>query len=540
MKKIKKFIFMAGVCAAITGACAVPSEVKAETSMDDTITPGVFIGNIDVGGMTVDEAEAAVDDFIDEMSDTTFTLEGYNGTIEVTGGEMGMAAQSREAAERAYAIAHTGNLIERYKKTKDLQIEHVSINMGITIDKQATAMAIYNQQDTLNIAAEDNSLKRENGEFVFVAGQTGYEVDIVSSVNEISNYFATLWDGELTNFELVTNEVEPRGTQEELAMVTDVLGSFSTDFGSSSTGRATNVKNGCNKINGTVLFPGDEFSVYAAISPFTQENGYELASAYSNGMVIESFGGGICQVSTTLYNAVIRAELDVTMRYNHSMLVSYVPASDDAAIAGTYKDMRFINSSDYPIYLEGYCSGGTITFNIYGHETRSANRKISFESEILSQEPATVQFNLDSGQGIGYWYVEQGAHQGTVSRLWKIVTVDGVEESREIFNKSTYQSSPKIITVGVAGITAEQLATLNAAVATNDEATVRATVNALAAGATVAPVVTPEPVTTPEPAATETTPEPAETTDQTAATTTPESAVSETPAENAGDAQPSE
>jgi vancomycin resistance protein YoaR len=439
---------------------------------------------------------------------------------------MGIAAKSREAAERAYAIAHNGNLIERYKKTKDLETEHVSIDMGITIDKQATAMAIYNQRDTLNVEAEDNSLKRENGTFVFVAGQTGYEVDIVSSVNEISSYLGTLWDGQTTSFELVTNEVEPRGTQEELAMVTDVLGSFSTDFGTSSSGRATNVTNGCNKINGTVLYPGDEFSVYAAISPFTQENGYELASAYSNGMVIESFGGGICQVSTTLYNAVIRAELEVTMRYNHSMLVSYVPASDDAAIAGTYKDMRFINNTDTPIYLEGYCYNGTITFNIYGHETRSSNRKISFESEILSQEPATVQFNLDSGQGIGYWYVEQGAHQGTVSRLWKIVTVDGVEESREIFNKSTYQSSPKIITVGIAGLTAEQIATLNAAVATNDEATVRATVNALAAGATAAPA-------TPE------TTQPAATTDQAQTTTTPDATTTE-PAASTGDAQTSE
>jgi vancomycin resistance protein YoaR len=278
------------------------------------------------------------------------------------------------------------------------------------------------------------------------------------------------------------------------------------------------VSNGCSKINGTVLYPGDEFSVYEAVSPFTQENGYELAGSYSNGTVVESFGGGICQVSTTLYNAVIRAELEVTMRYNHSMLVSYVPPSDDAAIAGTYKDMRFVNNTDSPIYIEGYCYNKTITFNIYGHETRASNRKISFESETLSQDAATLQFNLDSGQGIGYWSVVQSAHLGTSARLWKVVTVDGVEESREIFNKSTYQASPKIITVGIAGITADQLATLNAAIATNDEATVRATVNALAAGTT--------------PATTETTTEPAATTDETAA--------SETTAESAGDAQTSE
>jgi vancomycin resistance protein YoaR len=308
----------------------------------------------------------------------------------------------------------------------------------------------------------------------------------------------TFWDGQSTEFELVVNEVEPRGTQEDLAMVTDVLGSFSTDFSSSGTGRKQNVTNGCAKINGTVIYPGEEFSVYEAVSPFTQANGYELAGSYSNGTTVESFGGGICQVSTTLYNAVIRAELDVTMRYNHSMLVSYVPASDDAAIAGTYKDLRFVNNTDLPIYLEGYCYNGIITFNIYGHETRDSNRKVSFESEIISQQAATIQFNLDSGQALGYWSVVQSAHLGTVSRLWKIVTVDGVEESREVFNNSTYQASPRIITIGTAGISAEQLASLNAAVATGDEATVKGVVNSFAGGTAqpqeTTPSATPEPV----------------------------------------------
>lgn len=83
----------------------------------------------------------------------------------------------------------------------------------------------------------------------------------------------------------------------------------------------------------------------------------------------------MCQVATTLYNAVIRAELDIVQRYNHSMIVSYVKPSDDAAIAGTYKDLKFKNNLDNPVYIEGYCSGGVITFNVYGVETRPANRK---------------------------------------------------------------------------------------------------------------------------------------------------------------------
>lgn len=178
----------------------------------------------------------------------------------------------------------------------------------------------------------------------------------------------------------------------------------------------------------------------------------------------------MCQVATTLYNAVIRAELDIVQRYNHSMIVSYVKPSDDAAIAGTYKDLKFKNNLDNPVYIEGYCSGGIITFNVYGVETRPANREISFRSETLSEEDPVTQFNFDAGQPVGYFNTEQSAHKGVTARLWKTVTVDGTVQSDEVFNNSKYKSSPKIVTVGTAGASAEVVAQLQAAAAANDEA----------------------------------------------------------------------
>ena len=185
---------------------------------------------------------------------------------------------------------------------------------------------------------------------------------------------------------------------------------------------------------------------------------------------MDSVGGGVCQVATTLYNAVIRAELDIVQRYNHSMIVSYVKPSDDAAIAGTYKDLKFKNNLDNPVYIEGYCSGGVITFNVYGVETRPANREISFRSETLSEEDPVTQFKFDAGQPVGYFNTEQSAHKGVTARLWKTVTVDGTVQSDEVFNNSKYKSSPKIVTVGTAGASAEVVAQLQAAAAANDEA----------------------------------------------------------------------
>lgn len=113
--------------------------------------------------------------------------------------------------------------------------------------------------------------------------------------------------------------------------------------------------------------------------PFTEENGYAPAASYANGTVVESFGGGICQVSTTLYQAVLQAELEVTERHNHSMIVKYVEPSMDAAIAEGAKDFRFVNNTEAPIYIEGYTYGGKIYFNLYGEEYRSADRKVTMK-----------------------------------------------------------------------------------------------------------------------------------------------------------------
>jgi vancomycin resistance protein YoaR len=476
MKNLKRL----GVLLTAAGAICLMTNIHPVKAAEGvTIADGVYIGNVNVSGMTEKQAQSAVEEYVAGLMDTTFTLKGESGSVSMTAQDMGVSADVNTAVTEAVALGRAGSLINRYKTTEDLKKQPVVLDMHLSVDKQATAQKLYKDSDKLSVAAVDNGLTRENGAFQFVKGKEGVEVNIVDSVYAINDFLAEEWDGTNNEIELVTDVVEPRGNEEELAQVTDLLGSFSTDFSTSGAGRAKNVTNGCSKINGTILYPGDSFDMAKTVSPFTQENGYELAGAYQNGTTVESFGGGICQVATTLYNAVIRAELEITMRFNHSMLVSYVQPSMDAAIAGDYKDLRFKNNLDAPVYIEGYCSGGVIYFNVYGKETRPANREISFESETVSTTDPETKFNLDSSLAIGYWSVDQSAHTGCVAQLWKIVKVDGEQQSRDLFNKSNYQASPKIITIGTKGANKETLAALKEAVATGDEAKVRSAASSL-------------------------------------------------------------
>lgn len=489
MKKIKNWMPVIALAVVAVLAFGNSEKIKADdkdagsavVSQDaQTIADGVKIGSVDVSGMTGSDAKNAVTEYINSLKAATFTLTGAEDkTVEATAEDMGVTADVDSAVEKAQAVGKSGSLIRRYKETQDLKKSDVVIDMKLQVDKQKTANLLYANGDSLNVKAVNMGLKRENGVFTVIDGQDGQEVDYVQSVYAINDFLVDQWDGSNNTIQLVVNDVKPEGSEEELAKVKDVLGTFTTTFPLNSAGRTQNVTRGCESINGSVVYPGEEFSADAAMRPYTEDNGYALAASYSNGTTVESFGGGICQVSTTLYNAVIRAELEVTARFNHSMTVGYVDLSADAAIAGDYKDFKFVNNSDAPIYIEGSCSGGVLTFTVYGEETRPADRQVSFESETLETIDPEVQYNVTSSQPVGYYHVDQSSHTGYKARLWKVVTVDGVEQSREVFNNSTYKASPKIITVGTGGASEEQTAQIQGAVGSNDEAQIQGAIAAV-------------------------------------------------------------
>lgn len=517
MKKWKRYLPIGMLALVLTAAVMLTFTVKAQEKESDTIPERVYFGSISGGGLTMEEASEEIEAYIEELSDTEIILLAGENELETTAGELGLSWSNPEIVEEAAGLGKSGNLVVRYKAMKDLEHEDKVYNIGFSVDAMKVAELLENNLETLNTKAVDAGLKREGGAFVIIPGSQGVTVNVKDSVEIVENYFTAEWNKEKGRISLAAEVVEPKGTEEELAKVKDVLGSYHTNFSSSSSGRVTNVNIGADRINGSVIYPGEQFSVYEAVSPFTPENGYKLAGAYENGQTVESYGGGICQVSTTLYNAVIRAELEIKERFAHSMIVTYVDPSADAAIAGTYKDLKFVNNTGAPIYIEGYTSGKELYFTIYGHETRDSNRVVSFVSETTSSTDPGIEFKAVDAP-IGSITRVQGSHEGKSAKLWKIVTVNGEEVSREVFNNSSYAASPAVYEVGVASANAEAIAAINAALATQDEATIRAAAEAwndeaiaaaaAAAAAAQPPVTVPDTTTTPDNGATPPTPTP--------------------------------
>ncbi|MCR4611149.1 MAG: VanW family protein [Lachnospiraceae bacterium] len=453
------------------------SEQSNEDISEQTIPEGITIDGVDVSGQTVSKAKKTVDSSLGNSKSTVFKLVAGEKSLDATGKDLDLCVKNADVAERAANYGNEGNALYRYKATKDLEAGRgKDFKISLTAKNASVAEYLEKNKAYIDTKVVNNGLKRENGTFTYVPGTQGKIVDINASAAKISDFISNGWNGQNSTIELIVETKDPIGSQEELASVKDCLGSYVTDYSSSAAGRAKNVRNGCSKINGTILYPGETFSVTEAVVPFTAENGYELAGSYENGTTVETYGGGICQVSTTLYNAIIRAELEVVARNSHSMIVTYVKPSMDAAIAEGILDLKFRNNQETPIYIEGYCENGKINFNIYGKETRDSNREVDFESEVTSTTEAGVSYKYSADAAAGTISREQGPHTGYTARLWKIVKVNGVEQSRNIFNNSTYKASNAVYVIGANGLSAAGKAAIDAAIATNDEGAVRAAV----------------------------------------------------------------
>ena len=470
---MRKMTWLAGLALGLTLTAGGAEALAADTSSGSVIHTGVYIDGIDVSGMTEAEARAEVEDYVEEMGTETLILNIGDNQLQTTLGDLGLSCTNMDVVEEAVQLGKTGNIIQRYKDRKDLEHENKNYQLEWTLDSDLVTEYVNSECTQFDQKAVDASLEKNGSTFTYVAGEEGLLLDVDGSVEAILNYIENEWDYIEGSVDLPVEIDEPRGSEEELSRIQDELGTYTTSFKTSNSNRSANIARGAELINGTVLYPGDTFSAYEAVSPFTTANGYYMAGSYLNGETVDSMGGGICQVSTTLYNAVIRAELEVTERSGHSMPVSYVDPAADAAIAGTYKDLKFTNNTDSPIYIEAYTSNKTITFTIYGEETRDPDRTIAFTSTTVSTTPPTTQIVADAGQPIGYIVATNG-NTGVVAELYKHVYVDGVEQEVTKVNKTTYRMFPRTITVGVAGD--ETLSNeLQAAIATQDEALVNAT-----------------------------------------------------------------
>ena len=227
----------------------------------------------------------------------------------------------------------------------------------------------------------------------------------------------------------------------------NLLSTFSTKYDITNKNRSNNLELSAGKINGTILMPGEEFSYNKVVGERTIAAGYKEAKIYSAGKIVDGLGGGICQISSTLYNAALYANLEITSRRNHQFTTSYVGAGLDATVVYGSTDFRFKNNRKYPVKIVTQVKNGIAKIDIYGVK-EEVEYEVKLEPVVLSYIPYKTQYVTDTSLAKGEQVVKQKGSNGCKTVTYKYLIQNGNIISKTELSRDTYNAVPKIVNVG--------------------------------------------------------------------------------------------
>ena len=244
--------------------------------------------------------------------------------------------------------------------------------------------------------------------------------------------------------------MQPTTTVAELSAKYGLIDSATTNASSSSSNRLSNIALACSTINGLKLDPGETFSFNGVLGKRTTDKGYKSAPAFVNGLVEEDVGGGICQVSTTLFNAAVKADMTVVERSPHSRPVSYVDRGKDAAVNWPDTDLKFRNDSQDPIWIVAEVTENKrVVISIYGKLFENGGSIIIEAKTTETLEPDQPEMRPNPSLAPGEQVVVEDARTGYRAEAYKVyLDADGNEISREPLCRSTYRASGGVIEYG--------------------------------------------------------------------------------------------
>ena len=431
------------------------AETAAETvsRMEMPESNAVYIDNIDVTNMSQSQAEKALNDHFEKLKNDTIILNAGPVSVSTTPGALGLDYANKGVVGEALSIGKKGNILKRFLAEKEiLENGPIVLDLDLQVDSGSVAEVIRTKESEINCEPEPNGLymNDDSRSFTLTPAKSGVKINEAGAIETVISYMENDWHGGQGEIELPAELIDAEDTTDQLQKVRSLLGEGETLFDSTNEGRATNIALAASHIDGTVVYPGEEFSSVQTIGPTTEENGFMPGASYAGDRIVETYGGGVCQVTTTLYRAVLEAELEVTERHNHTMLIHYAEPGLDATMSDEDLDFRFINSTDSPIYIQGTVEDGTVTFRIFGEETRDPARTITFESREITKSDYETVYLMDENEDFGTLQEIYG-EEGVQAELWKIISVNGEYESEEKVNASLYSPLNHAYIVGTKG-----------------------------------------------------------------------------------------
>lgn len=409
---------------------------------------GVTINDRDVSGLS----EVALREFLNnsEFSDLREkNIEFRSGSekIFISSELLGLTYDYDKAVEEAFNFSKDFNDLKKINQIFN-PVEKLNINLTEKFNVEKNIDALYEElSKKFNINPVDANASIINGQVIVSEGYSGQVVDKDSLIKMINSTDPS--NAVKNGMEVTTKSIDPKISSGVLEKINGKISSYTTTFKNSSNERATNVELSANSINGTILMPGESFSFNKIVGPRTRERGYKDAAIIVGNVYESGLGGGICQTSSTLHQAVVRAGIVPTQRRNHSLPTSYMPLGFDAVVAWGSLDYVFKNTYSFPILIDVSTAGRTLTISIYGDVT-AVDKEYSTVSETYESVPYTTKTIKDNKIANGKQVVEKNGVNGTKVKVY-IVTKDkktGKVLDKKFMWNDYYVPQQKVIRVG--------------------------------------------------------------------------------------------
>ena len=440
---------------------------------------GISIKGIDVSNLSKKDAREKVANYINNSFTEEIPLKHNDFTTSLSTYQLGIYFNLDKAIEKAYNIGKTGNIFQEDYEVLKTIINKTNIDVDFTIDEDLLSHDLSDISSKLPDKVVESSYYIDGNNLIITKGQSGQVVNIDKSANYIKSQINNLNVNEpielftedaspsTINIESIYNEIHkdpvnayytqnpyvihPSENGMDFAITLDeaknllqedkneytipvkvvypsvttnmigteafpdLLSTFSTKYSASNKSRTTNLILAANKINGTVLMPGETFSYNKVVGARTIAAGYKEAPIYVSGRVENGLGGGICQIASTLYDAAIYANLEIVERSNHQFVPSYIGASRDATVVYGSIDFKFKNNRDYPIKITCSVSGGVANFKIWGLKSDN-DYQVEITSRITNKTSSAIY-----------------------SEAYKILKKNGVTVNTVLLSKDTYK-----------------------------------------------------------------------------------------------------
>ncbi|NNU74748.1 VanW family protein [Clostridium estertheticum] len=414
---------------------------------DSLILPGVKIGNEDLTGKTRKEAQTIINDkYASDVMKKKITIVTDEKKYIIDYKMVEAKYNVDQAVEQALTYGKDGNMFQRYKAITHPVSKQIKLTFEYN-DKAVDKILKGIAKDIDKNAKNATITKDIGGQFFVTNDVIGKQLEVDKLKNDIKSKIDVGVSKDDDYIKAAVKDIKPKISEAALKTINTRISRYTTNFGSSSEGRATNIALATGSINGKLLMPGDVFSFNDVVGERTALRGYKAAGVIIGDKLEQGLGGGICQVSSTLYNAMLSTSIVSVERIHHTISSGYIPKGQDATVDYGNLDYKFKNTFEYPIYIEGFLSNGNIHFNIYSNSTLT-KRTYEIVNEVSEPTDPKTETIKDPTMYRGQSEIVKTGYAGFKVKVTRKTYENGNLVNTEIINQDTFHVINEVKKVG--------------------------------------------------------------------------------------------